>query len=182
MIWQNQNRNRRASPFTPQTKPACRAPQCAPPGCAPAKAPGGLSRRNTGMGSIRKQRLRRNAPWMSSVPWQKQPLVLRGTAEKDWHSRPPKSGGREKQPGGPNKQRSQQWGQQLGQRRLSLAVQTPGTLPLHLIIIGGIDKASARENHPHHPLRRWLRVKCGRQKLSISTRAVCGTILWPDFK
>ena len=31
-------------------------------GCAPAKAPGGLSRRNTGMGSIRKQRLKRNVP------------------------------------------------------------------------------------------------------------------------
>ena len=42
-------------------------------------------------------------------PWQKQPLVLRGAEGKGWRSRSPKSGGRKKQPGRPNKQRSGQW-------------------------------------------------------------------------
>ena len=45
-----------------RTREGTRRPRCAPSGCAPAKAPGGLSRRNTGMGSIRKQRLKRNVP------------------------------------------------------------------------------------------------------------------------
>ena len=36
-------------------------------------------------------------------------VVLRCAEGKGWRSRPPKSGGRKKQPGGPNKQRSGQW-------------------------------------------------------------------------
>ena len=94
MIWKNPNRNRQASLSTRQTKPACHEPPCTPSGCAPAKAPGGLSRRNTGMGSIRKQRLRRNAPWMRSVPRRGRLLVPRGAAGKRWRERRRKGAGR----------------------------------------------------------------------------------------